>query len=112
MKTVGSIIRAARENRGTLRALAQQLDISAAYLSDIELDRRVPSEDTLLRIASVLDLDFNDLMALSGRLGDYTEHYMQTHPIAIKLLRAIAAENLDERQLATLLNLVQQSEML
>jgi transcriptional regulator with XRE-family HTH domain len=110
MKTPGSIIRAARENRGTLRALARQLNISAAYLSDIELDRRVPSEGTLCRIASVLDLDFGELMALSGRLGWYTEHYLRTHPAAITLLRAIAAENLDERQLTSLLTFVRQRE--
>lgn len=49
-QTFGSVIRAARQRKGlTLREVARRLGISAAYLSDMELDRRNPPSGTLRR---------------------------------------------------------------
>ena len=52
---LGQEIRRQREEAGiTLRGLAVKLGISAAHLSDIENDRRRPSEKLLLKIAHEL----------------------------------------------------------
>jgi transcriptional regulator with XRE-family HTH domain len=105
-QTLGSMIRTAREDKGTLRSVAQQLHITPSYLSDIELDRRVPSEDTLRRLAGMLNLSFDDLMVYAGRVGECTHRYIERHPTATKLLRHIAAADLSEAQLQELIRRV------
>lgn len=106
-KTLGEIIRHARTSLDmTLRELARRLDVTPSYVSDIENDRRVPSEEVLIRIAAVLDLDANDLVARSGRLASDTEKYMRQTPAATTLFRKVTQQRLNEQQIAALMEKV------
>ena len=86
-----------------LRALARQLEIAPSYLSDIENDRRVPSEAVLLKMSQLLDLDFDMLMQQAGRLGEDAEQYLRQHQLAGQLFRRIAKSQLDPEALNKLL---------
>jgi transcriptional regulator with XRE-family HTH domain len=62
MKNLGEKIRELRENKDiSLRELAKELDISAAFLSDVELGRRYPSKKVLRQIALKLDVEPEEL---------------------------------------------------
>ena len=62
MKNLGERIRELRENKDTsLRELAKKLEISAAFLSDVELGRRYPSTKVLRQIALQLDVEPKEL---------------------------------------------------
>lgn len=64
-QTLGEVIREARTIQDTrLRELARRLGVTPSYISDIENDRRVPSEEILRKIAAALTLDFEDLIAV------------------------------------------------
>ena len=89
-----------------LRALARELGIAPSYLSDIENNRRVPSEAVLREVARVLELDFELMMQRSGRLGAETERYLQENRLAGQLFRRIAASQLDREALQELENMV------
>ncbi len=103
----GETLREARVKKGvSLRSVAAELDITPSYLSDIENDRRIPSEDVLQQLATLLDLDFDDLMARAGRFGEEAERYLKHQPTAVKLFRRISESNLDEEQLKELLRAV------
>ena len=86
-----------------LRALARELGIAASYLSDIENDRRVPSEAVLRDIARLLEVDFDLLMQQAGRLGEDAEHYLRGNRLAGRLFRRIAQSRLDQEALENLL---------
>ena len=101
---LGELINNSRVNkRMGLRDLARKLDIAPSYLSDIENDRRVPSEEVLRRISEVLDLDFDILMREAGRLGKDAEQYIRDNELAGRLFRRIADSQLDRRDLENLL---------
>ena len=51
----------------SLRELAKRLDCSPAFISDIELGRRYPSDKVLSDIARVLKIKVEDLRALDVR---------------------------------------------
>ena len=56
MEPLGEHIRALREKKDfSVRELARRLDLSAAFLSDVELGRRHPSTDVLRKLALELD---------------------------------------------------------
>lgn len=102
--SIGETLRVARIKKGvSLRALATELSITPSYLSDIENDRRIPSEDVLQQLAAQLNLDFDDLMARAGRFGEDAERYLKNQPTAVKLFRRISESNLNEDQLQKLL---------
>src|ERR1700687_399110 len=62
MKNLGEKIRELRENKDiSLRELAKELAISAAFLSDVELGRRYPSPKVLRQIALKLDVETEEL---------------------------------------------------
>ena len=69
MKTLGERIRELREERDlSLRELAKKLgDLSAAFLSDIELGRRHPSPKVLARMARELGTTVEDLSSYDTR---------------------------------------------
>jgi transcriptional regulator with XRE-family HTH domain len=102
-KSLGEVIRGARVAKGSLREFAKQLEITPSYMSDIENDRRIPAEDVLKKMAQLLGLDFDDLMARAGRFGDDAERYMRRHPTAGVLFRQISEANLADDDLVKLL---------
>lgn len=69
MKTLGERIRELREARDlSLRELAKKIgDLSAAFLSDIELGRRHPSEKVLALMARELGTTVADLRGYDTR---------------------------------------------
>lgn len=69
MKTLGDRIRELREeNDLTLRELAAKLDVTASFISDIELGRRDPSDKRIRQLAQVLGTTLEDLDQFSPRL--------------------------------------------
>ncbi len=67
-KTLGQTIRELRESKDLSgRELAKKVDVSAAFLSDVELGRRHPSDETLVKIAHFLGHPVGQLRALDTR---------------------------------------------
>jgi transcriptional regulator with XRE-family HTH domain len=90
-KTVGETIQEARTARFKLREFARLLDISATHLSDVENNRRVPSEELLSQIAQHLGLDLDRLMAAAGRVPEETRRFMEKHPEVFSLFRKVSS---------------------
>lgn len=68
MKTLGQRIRELREEGDlSLRELGKKLGVSAAFLSDIELGRRYPSDKVLLKMAQILGTSKEDLKTYDHR---------------------------------------------
>lgn len=68
MKTLGEYIRELREKKDiSVRELARQLKVSAAFLSDIELGRRHPSDEVMERLADCLDTTLEDMQKYDAR---------------------------------------------
>ena len=68
MKTLGQKIRELRQEKDiSLRELAKKLDVTAAFLSDIELGRRFPSEKVLSAMAMALGTTVEDLRSYDTR---------------------------------------------
>ena len=68
MKTLGDRMRELREEQDiSLRELARKLDLSAAFLSDVELGRRYPSNKVLTRIARELGVKPDELRRYDTR---------------------------------------------
>ena len=63
-KQIGLRIQEVRLQRGlTQAALAQKLDITPKYLSNIECGDKVPKFETFIAIANALQIDANTLLA-------------------------------------------------
>jgi transcriptional regulator with XRE-family HTH domain len=62
--SLGRYLREVREARDlSLREFAKKLECSAAFLSDVELGRRYPSEKVLKDMARILGISIQDLKA-------------------------------------------------
>jgi transcriptional regulator with XRE-family HTH domain len=104
-RTLGEVIRDARAKlKLSLRDVAKKLDITPSYLSDIENDRRIPSEDVLRRLSKFLQLDYDDLMARAGRFGEDAVRYMMKTPAAGVLFRRLAEGKATNETVNKLLN--------
>jgi transcriptional regulator with XRE-family HTH domain len=68
MEALGPFMRKRRDELDlSLREFAKRLDCSAAFISDIELGRRHPSEKVLAEIARVLGVKLESLQAMDVR---------------------------------------------
>ena len=89
-ESLGEQIRQARVAKGLgLRELARLIDKAPSYVSDIEYDRRVPSEAVLHSLCDALDLDFDKMQMLTGRLGEEADRFLRRQPAAGLLLRRV-----------------------
>lgn len=90
-ETIGDRLRVGRaRKRMTLRQTAVEVGVSASYLSDIENGRKVPSEEVVLGLAKALNLDVDDLLAASGRIGEKADEYIRANPDAGVLFRRLS----------------------
>lgn len=102
--SLGDEIRAARVDKELgLRELARLIDKAPSYVSDIEHNRRVPSEEVLTELCRHLDLDLDRALSLAGRLGDDADLYLRREPAAGMLLRRAQAGGLGESDLQKLI---------
>jgi transcriptional regulator with XRE-family HTH domain len=68
MKTLGQFIREKRDEKDlSLREMARRIDVSAAFLSDIELSRRFPSDDVFKKLSQVLEVPLKELQSYDTR---------------------------------------------
>lgn len=90
---LGEEIRRLRKEAGlTLRGLGATLGVSAAHLSDIEHNRRRPSEDLLRKIARALRSaggTYESLDHLATGLDQDTRDWVASTPGVRKLLRTL-----------------------
>jgi transcriptional regulator with XRE-family HTH domain len=103
-RTIGEVIHDARLRlKRSLRDITGKLEITPSYLSDIENNRRIPSEEVLRRLSELLELDHDELMARAGRLGEDAVRYMKNTPAAGVLFRRLAGMNASTETLTRLL---------
>lgn len=68
MEGIGPFIRRRRDELDlSLRELAKKLDCSPAFISDIELGRRHPSDKVLVEIARILKVKVEELREMDVR---------------------------------------------
>lgn len=102
--TLGRRIRDRRIELGmSLRELARRREITPSYLSDIENDRRTPAEDLLRAIGKELELAFDELMGLAGRLDQQSEQYLRRQPSAATLFRRLREQGMDQADIEKLI---------
>jgi transcriptional regulator with XRE-family HTH domain len=101
MKTLGEHIRELREKQDrSVRELAKEIKVSAAFLSDVELGRRHPSEEVLERLASVLDTTVDDLKKFDARPPmQALKRIAANNPAMGFALRKMVDEGVDPKEL-------------
>jgi len=105
MKTLGERIRELREQKDiSLRELAKKLEISAAFLSDVELNRRFPSEEVLAKIAKQLNQPVEDLKAFDTRPPmEELKRITASNPLMGVALRRVVEKKVSASELIDLL---------
>jgi transcriptional regulator with XRE-family HTH domain len=86
----------------TLRGLAASLEVSAAHLSDIEHNRRRPSEKLLRKIADKLKkvgATYETLERLISGIDTKTREWAATTPGARSLLRMLLEAKRDPQEI-------------
>ena len=106
MKTLGEKIRELRVERDiSLREFARDLDVSAAFLSDIELGRRFPSDELLTSIARKLRTPLDEFRALDNRASmDELRRRATVDPQYAFALRKMVEKNLTPNEIIDLVN--------
>jgi transcriptional regulator with XRE-family HTH domain len=106
MKTLGQRIRELRDEKDfSTRELAKKAEISIAFLSDIELGRRQPSEKVLAAIAKPLGTTLQELQEYDTR--PTVEEFKRRIELDPKLgfaFRRLLEANLSPEELVNLAN--------
>lgn len=104
MEGLGAYIRQLRDERDlSLREFAKKLDLSAPFISDIELGRRHPSEEVLTKISQVLGVKVEDLRAHDTRPPiDEIKRITQSDPKFALAFRTMIDKNITAEDLLEL----------
>jgi transcriptional regulator with XRE-family HTH domain len=103
---LGERLRQLREGADkSLRELAREVGVSAAFMSDIELGKRYPSDDVLERIAVQLKTSADELRAYDTRPPlDEMKRKSHTNPAYGFALRRMVEENVSGDELMKMLD--------
>ena len=107
---IGDAIRRERNRRGySLRALARALEIAPSYMSDIELNRRTPTERVLRGVSEMLDMDFDSLMHQVDRIPESVQQYLLREEMAGRIVRRMAETRFEHEDLERILETVEET---
>ena len=73
----------------SLREFARKLEISAAYLVDIEKGRRLPNYELLQKIADLLDIPLTALNRYNLEMPKHVRTWIEKHPLFSKIFRFV-----------------------
>jgi transcriptional regulator with XRE-family HTH domain len=106
MEGIGPFIRKRRDELDlSLRELAKKLDCSPAFISDIELGRRHPSDKVLIEIARILKVKTEDLRKMDVRPPiDDIKRVTQDDPAFALAFRTVIDKNISADELLEWLN--------
>ncbi len=78
----GALIRREREAREIgLREMAKKIGVSPTYLSKVERDEfGPPAEDKVRKIAAIIELDADELLARAGRVSSDLSDIIRQRP--------------------------------
>ena len=101
MEGIGPFIRRRRDELDlSLRELAKKLDCSPAFVSDIELGRRHPSDKVLVEIARVLKVRVEELREMDVRAPiDEIKRITQDDPTFALAFRTVIDKNISANEL-------------
>jgi transcriptional regulator with XRE-family HTH domain len=104
MSMLGAYIKELREkNDLSLRELAKRGGLSPAFLSDIELGRRYPSDEVLGKMAAQLGVTLEDLKKRDARLPmKELKEMVQRNPVYGLALRRVAEQKVSPEDLIKL----------
>jgi transcriptional regulator with XRE-family HTH domain len=101
MEGIGPFIRRRRDELDlSLRELAKRLDCSPAFISDIELGRRHPSDKVLLEMARILKVKIEELRETDVRAPiDEIKRITQDDPTFALAFRTVIDKNISANDL-------------
>ncbi len=104
MKTLGQHIRELRVEKSlSLREFAKRLNLSAPFVSDIELGRRDPSEDVLERMAEAFGISPEELRSYDIRVPiSELKKLAQSNPAYAIVLRMLADRKISPEEIIDL----------
>jgi len=83
----GKYIKSKRINFGIgLRQFAKMLDVSPAFITCIEQGSAKPSEQNIIKIAKIFNVDEDELLARAGKVSSEIEIYMKQNPREFAIL--------------------------
>jgi transcriptional regulator with XRE-family HTH domain len=90
MADLGELIKSKRVSRGwSLRKLGDELDVTPAYIGDMEANRRLPSAELMSRLSTVLGIPAEELAAADSRLSPDLREWIEERPEVSFLLRGL-----------------------
>jgi transcriptional regulator with XRE-family HTH domain len=98
--TFGQRIKELRKAKGLgQRAVAAQVGINFTYLSKIENDKvdfaAFPSEDTIRKLAKVLEADVDELLLMAEKIPDQIRQRVLERPEAFRMIAKLDDTSLD-----------------
>ena len=101
MEGIGPYIRRRRDELDlSLREFAKKLDCSPAFISDIELGRRHPSDKVLVEMARVLKVKAEELRGMDVRAPiDEIKRVTQNDPTFALAFRTVLDKNISAEEL-------------
>jgi transcriptional regulator with XRE-family HTH domain len=99
-QTFGQRIRELRKAKGLgQRAVAAAVGINFTYLSKIENDKvdfaAFPSEETIRKLAKVLEADVDELLLMAEKIPDHIRRRVLEKPEAFRMIASLDDKSLD-----------------
>jgi HTH-type transcriptional regulator, competence development regulator len=104
-KAFGNKIRTLREERRkkdpafSLRRFAQEIDVSAAFLSKVEIGEAPPPKaEKIIKMANLLGIDSDELLSLAGKVDPTLPEMILQRPVIADFLRTVN-ESLSDKEI-------------
>jgi len=79
--SLGTLLKSFRKKSGlSIKNLSNHLDVNYTYISKIENDKSMPSEEILSKIASIFNYDKEELLIRAGKIPEDIIDILRENP--------------------------------
>ncbi len=115
MKRLGDVIHESRLTKGlTMRQLAEKINVTSVFISDIENHKKFPvNGDALKKLASFFKLDYEDLIKLSkqSKIIKMSESNCGADNLKMALARSIMnSGSIDETKVKEIMRILNEDD--
>ena len=99
LKTIGSELREIRlEKKIHLKDIANKAGVSQMYISEIERDKKVPSDEMVLKLSDIYEVDASELFEGFKRIPEVMEREILSSSELFDILYSVSTKELSEEK--------------
>lgn len=99
LQSIGNELREIRKEKNVhIKEIAEKAGVSQMYISEIERNRKIPSDEMVLKLSDIYEVDESDLFEGFKRIPEFMEDEILSSTVLFELLYSVSTNDIPKEE--------------